>query len=223
MTATDWIMIVVGVVALFAGYGFGWVEWGRKLKQLEEENRLSKTKETRLVEPVMPPARQEVPSLLALRETMGRLRLELDGQVLDANAISAEQRKRLVDVISRLRPWIDSRPAPPETFTPVPAPQPVPVVAPSPTRPTAPVPLSKKDEVLAPLSMVAQIDEILQQRIMGTPLAEKGIKLMETPGGGVTVLVGLNRYAGVGEVSDPEVQAAIRAAIAAWEKKFTPG
>jgi hypothetical protein len=37
------------------------------------------------------------------------------------------------------------------------------------------------------------------------------------------VTVGLNHYAGVGEVPNPEVQAAIRAAIAVWEKKFTPG
>jgi hypothetical protein len=37
------------------------------------------------------------------------------------------------------------------------------------------------------------------------------------------VYVGLKRYAGVGEVPDPAVQSAIRAAIAEWEKKFTPG
>ena len=71
--------------------------------------------------------------------------------------------------------------------------------------------------------MVAQIDEILQKHMVGTPLEKMGIKLTETPGGGVTVTVGLNRYAGVGEVPNPEIQAAIRAAIGEWEKKFTPG
>jgi hypothetical protein len=47
--------------------------------------------------------------------------------------------------------------------------------------------------------------------------------LEESPGGGVSVVVGINRYAGLGEVPDPDVQAAIRAAIAEWERKFTPG
>lgn len=71
--------------------------------------------------------------------------------------------------------------------------------------------------------MVAQIDEILQQRIVNTPLELIGLRLEETPGGGVTVVVGSKRYAGVGEVPDPEVQNALRTAIAIWEKKFTPG
>ncbi len=71
--------------------------------------------------------------------------------------------------------------------------------------------------------MVAQIDAILQARLVGSPLAERGIRLVESAEGGVTVMVGLTRYAGVGEVPDAEVQAAIRGAIAEWEEKYTPG
>jgi hypothetical protein len=71
--------------------------------------------------------------------------------------------------------------------------------------------------------MVAQIDEILQKNIAGTSLANRGIRLMDAPGGGVTVFLGLDRYSSVGDVTDPEAQAAIRAAIAVWEKKYTPG
>ena len=36
-------------------------------------------------------------------------------------------------------------------------------------------------------------------------------------------MVGLTKYNGVGEVPDPQVQAMIRAAIAEWENKYTPG
>lgn len=226
------LWIVIGITVLLStlfGYGFGWFEWGRKLKALETEKGNQKAEGPKDDSLPMPPPRQEAPSLLALRESMGRLRLELDGKMVDANMITADQRKRLIDVVSRLRPWIETRSAAPATPTLAPTPEvaPAPISAPSaavptPTRPVVPAP-GKKGEVVAPLSMVAQIDEILQQRLIGSPLEDKGIKLVETPGGGVTVIVGNQRYAGVGEVTDPEVQAAIRAAIAAWERKFTPG
>jgi hypothetical protein len=222
------LWIVLGITVLLStlfGYGFGWFEWGRKLKALEAEKANPKPEEPKVDAPVLPQPRQESPSLLALRESMGRLRLELDGQMLDVSTMTPEQRKRLIDVVSRLRPWIETRATPTPAPTPEAAPAPISVpsaAVPTPTRP-APAAPAKKGETLAPLSMVAQIDEILQQRLTGTPLEDKGIKLVETPGGGVTVIVGIQRFAGVGEVTDPEVQAAIRAAIAAWERKFTPG
>ena len=215
-----WIVVtVVALLSVFFGYGFGWFEWGRKLKEYEsgERQKAVEAKES----PTLPAARQEDPALLTLRDVKGRLRLELEGQTVDAESMSPEQRRRLIDVVSRMRPWIDARAAAP-TPAPVPAPQavsPTPIAAPTPARPAP----AKKEETLAPQSMVAQIDGILQKNMVGTPLEKMGIKLTETPGGGVTVTVGLNRYAGVGEVPSPEIQAAIRAAIAEWEKKFTPG
>ena len=39
----------------------------------------------------------------------------------------------------------------------------------------------------------------------------------------MAVFVGLTRYSGIDEVPDPDIKAAIRAAIAEWEEKFTPG
>jgi hypothetical protein len=41
--------------------------------------------------------------------------------------------------------------------------------------------------------------------------------------GGVEVYVGLNKYPSIDEVPDATIQNAIRAAIAEWEQKFTPG
>jgi hypothetical protein len=71
--------------------------------------------------------------------------------------------------------------------------------------------------------MVSQIDSILQSRLAGTPLEERGIFLAQSPEGGVIVYIGLTRYNGIEEVPDPEIQAAIRAATTEWEHKFTPG
>ncbi len=93
---------------------------------------------------------------------------------------------------------------------------------PTPAPVTPPALAIKDDKPAAPLSMVAQIDEILQTKLATTTYAGRGIRLQESPEGGVTVLVGIHKYAGVGEVPDAEIQAIIRLAIAEWEKKYTP-
>jgi len=81
---------------------------------------------------------------------------------------------------------------------------------------------SKKGEA-APTTMVGQIDAILQAHLASLPLEKRGVRLIESPEGGVVVMVGLTKYNGVSEVPDPQVQAMIRAAIAEWENKYTPG
>ena len=78
-------------------------------------------------------------------------------------------------------------------------------------------------ELGAPTSMVAQIDAILQTRLQGTPLGSLGIRLAESLNGGAMIFVGKQSYAGVADVPDTQVQAAIREAIAEWEKRYTPG
>jgi hypothetical protein len=157
--------------------------------------------------------------------------LDLDGQHVDATRISEPHRKRLVSLLNVMRPWIEGKasvaPVPaPETVTPAPAMK-VPPPAPKSIFSAFPVPSllpAKKDEPpAAPLSIVSQIDEILQARLAISPLADRGIKLQESPDGGVIVMVGSQKFAGVGEVTDPEVQSVIRAATAEWEKKYTPG
>jgi hypothetical protein len=97
-------------------------------------------------------------------------------------------------------------------LTPTPAPAPKPVIA-----------AAKEEKPAAALSIVGQIDEILQARLASTKLVERGIRLMESPEGGVIVWVGLQKFMGVGEVTDPDVKAIIQAAISEWEKKYTPG
>jgi hypothetical protein len=46
---------------------------------------------------------------------------------------------------------------------------------------------------------------------------------MESVSGGVNVYVGIQRFESVDDVPDEEVKSAIRAAIAEWENKYTPG
>jgi hypothetical protein len=69
-------------------------------------------------------------------------------------------------------------------------------------------------------SIAAQVDEILQEKIKGTALEQKAVRLMELPGKGMVVMVGLEQYDSLDAVPYPEVQAAIRYCVAQWEKRM---
>jgi hypothetical protein len=69
-------------------------------------------------------------------------------------------------------------------------------------------------------SIAAQIDEILQENLAGTPLEKRGISLLDHPGQGVLVRVGLEQYDGIDAVPDPEIRELIRSAAAEWENRI---
>jgi hypothetical protein len=231
-----YILLAGGLAIMFFGYFFGLFEGRGQGYKKGKAEAVEKEKEE-LLEGATPPGpapialEPEDPGVLRLKEQDGRLRLDLDGNLVDAETISPAQRKRLIEVLSRMRPWIEARTAaasPASTAAPARTapPQPRPAPAPTPRSPE-PVPpavvATPNDEPSSARTMVGQINDILQKSIAGTSLASRGIKLQEAPGGGVVVIVGLERYGGVADVPDPEVQAALRAAIAIWERKYTPG
>jgi len=224
----------IALAAMFFGYGFGLFEGrsqGYKRRKAEEE-------QERKDQPPPKPMTVTVddPGLLRIKNENGLLTLDLDGTRADTSSLSAEQRKRLIEMLTLMRPWLEGRsvpaPAPStKTSSPPPPPRPAPVsLAPSTPKPT-PQPsgprastIAKEDRPSAPAnSIVTQIDAILQARLAGTPLEDRGVFLTQSPEGGVIVYVGLTRYTGVDEVPDAEVKAAIRAAISEWENKYTPG
>ena len=214
-------IIVVGLVALFVGYFVAIFE-GRGQEA---------PKDKKSEQPPAPVTAPKENSLLNLSlNNDNQPRLELDGQRADSSQLAPEQRKRLIELMVMMRPWIDaSAPkvsAPVQPISPQPLPS-APITAPI-SQPaakpavSAPASTSKKEEA-APTSMVGQIDDILQTHLAGSPLANRAIRLLESPEGGVVVMVGLEKYGGVAEVPDPQVQSMIRLAIAEWEKRYTPG
>lgn len=90
-------------------------------------------------------------------------------------------------------------------------------VQPMKTRPAAPA--IPTEDAVRPSSIVAQIDEILQEILPLSPLASKNIKLTEDPDQGVVVWVDNQYYSGVDSVPDPEVRALLRKAAQEWEKR----
>lgn len=231
MEISPLVLIAGGLAAMFFGYFFGLFEGrgqGHKKGRAEAAEQYKKEMLERPIPPPPAPAPQpEDPGLLRIKEDAGIMLLDLAGVRLPAEGISPEQRKRLIEVVTRMRPWIDGRPAVPSaSVSPAtPAVTASPQAAASPVGPVVPAVAAavQGEEPAAARSMVGQINEILQKNIAETPLAERGVRLQDAPGGGVIVIAGLQRFASIGDVSDPEVQAALRTAIAMWEKKYTPG
>jgi hypothetical protein len=152
---------------------------------------------------------QEAPDLLCLKKKDGRFLLELDGAPVK-DGLSLDNRKRLIELITVFRLWLEPG-------------QPSPIASPPVPKPLSPAKKPEVEKSIASLSIVQQIDFILQEHMVNTPLAKRGIRLQESPQGGVEVYVGLQKFHTVDDVPDEIVKTTIRAAIAEWEKKYTPG
>lgn len=104
-----------------------------------------------------------------------------------------------------------------EVSTPQPEPQPeVPLAA------NAPEPspeFEEEEEVeIKMLSVVDEVNEILQHKLHGSALAGKGIHLMENYNKEIRFWVGLESYNDVEEIPDAEIRRMINEAVKEWEQ-----
>lgn len=242
-------IFLTGLVMMIIGWAMGFFDsnlrTSKKIQQAEasaaaaineSKNRVVQA-EAKLAAIAAGSNQADNPGLLRIKHENGLLSLDLDGSPINAAAMTAEQRKRLTELLTLMRPWLEGKPvnipAPAQpiqaedalrsTFdvSPLPPTPPAPSASPNTTTPAA---SPKEDRPAAPVgSIVDQIDGILQTRLLGTPLGSRGIYLSQSLEGGVIVYVGTSTYMGVDEVPDPEVKAAIRGAIQEWENKYTPG
>jgi len=231
--------IVYILVALLVGWAIGFLDsnlrTSKKIEAAEARAQLAVSEAEKKIAAAQTqlksdaPTMVDEPGLLRLKNVSGMPSLEMDGMRLNVNAVSGEQKKRLIELLTAIRPWVEagqppqpvSKPAAPLNAQPQPAP--VQSVAssfkPTPTQPVK----SAEEKNIRSLSIVAQIDTVLQMHVINTPLADRGIRLTESSLGGVEVYVGLNKYASIDDVPDADVKSIIRAAIAEWEQKYTPG
>lgn len=223
--------------ALVFVYLFGLYEGRSQGKKMRRAEEAQEKKDSPPPVPAKPTTIMvDDPGLMRIKNENGTLTLDLDGARVDTASFSTEQRKRLIEMLTLIRPWLEGKPAPPPTAPPPPQPvaatpsAPVPAQQPVPSRPTitpaaprSPV-MAKEDRPSTPAtSIVGQIDSVLQARIAGTALEERGVFLTQSPEGGVMVYVGLTKYLAIDDVPDADIKAAIRAAITEWEDKYTPG
>ncbi len=104
-------------------------------------------------------------------------------------------------------------------LTPQPEPQPQPTAAQEPQAPeTSQEPEEEEEGEIRMLSVVDEVNEILQNKLHGSPLAGKGIHLMENHNKEIRFWVGLESYNDVAEIPDPEIRRMINEAVREWEQ-----
>lgn len=226
----------LGLVVLIIGFFIGYVDSNvRSVKKIEAAETKEKNTRTEAEKKLAAaealkastPAAVDDPGLMRLKRINGALSLELDGKVLNAKNVTPEQKKHLIELITLMRPWVDggqpAQQAVPQTVAaPQTPPMPVSPMGVSST-PIQPAKKPEPEKPLASLSIVQQIDTMLQERLINTPLEKSGLRLQESIQGGVEVYVNKQKFESIDDVPDAAMKSAIRAAIAAWEDKFTPG
>ncbi len=223
------ILLTIGIFLLGYGLGMGemYLRQTKKVKRLEEEWRRKGAASSTDISPVLP---QPTSALRLWFDDRHNAMLELDGVSLSSpQQITPAQRRRLIVLVNALRPWLEQQavreaPSPipsssPASTSPMPKPSTIPAERqaarpPSPP-PSSPAPLEPK---VATLSIVEQIDQILQRLLAGTSFAGQ-VRLRERIGGGIEIWVGAKHYTAVDEIIEAEVKTAIRAAIAEWERR----
>lgn len=206
--------------AWLVGYATGLIEMharrAREIKRLKEE--LAR-KEAALQENIAP-----LPPESALRlwfDEQQNLQLEIDGLALSTpEQVGEPQRKRLIELLNRLRPWLQEGVAQQAPASPGPARAGKPATPPVQTRPVAPPPPASEPRRVSTggAGIVEQIDAILQQLLRGSALAGR-VRLREQEGGGIEIWVDAKHYRSIDEIAEAEVKAAIRAAITEWERR----
>ena len=218
-------LILVGIIGVGAGIAIGVMISGLRTEKPADSAREKSQ-----------PNMFETMKIMQDRKS-GNLYPELNGKVVRYPAeLSPSQRERLIAILESVLRWLRPPKVGSEDLAKVPAATSVPVNtnmdfpatqgAQQPKfSPIDMVARAVQSEVRSPTqpirSIAAQIDEILQEQLVGSPLADRGIRLMELPSKGLVVMVGLDQYDEVGAVPDPEIQSMIRKAVAEWEERST--
>lgn len=77
----------------------------------------------------------------------------------------------------------------------------------------------QEETPLEPLSLSSEIDKILQEKLAGSPLNDKGIRLTENLNNEIIIWVGLTSYSSIDAIPDVEIQKIIKESVEDWENR----
>ena len=217
-TIAFWIIgiFVFGIGALLGYFNMS-IDARKKLEATETKAQIIRTDaerklaeaERKLVEASRLGGTTEAdPGILRIKKDKS---IEMDGAQL-AGPLTPEKKKRLIEIVTYLRPWVEGGSAAPAAVIPPQQPlqtQPVPVPGPAvhPTvtpvsfiSPGAPKKPKNAEEEFKLLSIVQQIDTVLQRRITGSTLDKTGVRLQESLQGGLEVHIGTDKFETIDDV-----------------------
>ena len=107
MEGFNW-SILGWIAGLIFVYFFGIFEGrsqGRKRRIAEEEQLKKERPEPQKTAPV----KVDDPGLLRIKNENGVMTLDLDGKRVNSTSLNAEQRKRLIEMLNVMRPWLEGK------------------------------------------------------------------------------------------------------------------
>ena len=75
------------------------------------------------------------------------------------------------------------------------------------------------DSAFKPESIVEQIDNILQLVLKESDMEESAVRLMDMPGKGMVVVIGLDMYDEIDDIPDGQIKSLIRQSVWLWENR----
>jgi hypothetical protein len=213
------------MACLLAGYLVGRANYLGQSRQKSDEEKLEKISKPDMVEA----------GRIWRNIRSGEFYPELDGKVFHSpSEMNDNQKARFTRLLEVLQSWVKPPVAQPETDQPalqegadgvaIENPQPVleekrislnPIKA---FTDVIGVEVNKPKSV--DLSIVAQVDAILQEKLENMPLAKRGISMKDSLDGGLRVWVGLQQYNSIDEVPDPEIRQLLRESVEEWERRL---
>ncbi len=114
--------IVIPLIALLIGWAMGFFDSNmrasKKIKQAEDSAAIKIRNAEDMIAGVQAklavtetPVTVDDPGLIRIKNENGDLTLDLDGTRVNPTALTAEQRKRLIEMLTVIRPWLEGKPA----------------------------------------------------------------------------------------------------------------
>ncbi|MBN2146053.1 MAG: hypothetical protein JW726_01650 [Anaerolineales bacterium] len=222
MTTTGIILMAVFSAAI------GFLLGGLVVKLSKREAKSPKGLDT-LPSPDGAPSQFEEDVRLMRDRRSHSLLIEISGKLFHhASQLDTASHQRVRAVLNDLQPWLEPGAQSKPTSAPV-AETPLPFVQ-TPEVTVKPVNTNIIDAAARALSspstpppqyksIAAQINDILQEMIKGTAIAEHGVFISESPDKGVIVHVGQESFPGVDAVPYPKIRDLIRQAAGEWERR----
>lgn len=215
------IILGVGIVCTIVGLGAGYMLGNSR------DDKTSEDQPETLPEVQLKPSQPQYPAdaLHIWRDnTNKQLVLQIGERVIQSmEPFTPTEQKYMQQLLAYLQHWLGipatTPPAPQHPAQPAPQVQQTTNTGQPHVSPFEPDTKETPENAILKKSIVAQIDDILQEKVLNSPLKDRGVRLMESVDGSMSVYIGFDRYIDIDSIPDEDVIAIIRASVKEWEQR----